>query len=381
MKIGPIDMMRNPERQGMRGFLGARQALITCLFVGAVIPIAAQSGAKNGEWTTYGGDLGNTRYSPLAQITAENFNKLEVAWRFKTDSLGPRPEYQYESTPLVVHGILYTTGGSRRAAVAMDAGTGELLWVHSENEGERGRNAPRQLSGRGLAYWTDGREERIIYVTPGYRMVALNAKNGQLITSFGTNGIVDLKLDDDQEMDLVTAEVGLHAAPVVSGNVVIIGAAHKTGGAPVSMRHVKGYVRGFDVRTGKRLWIFHTIPQAGEFGIDTGKTTHGRYTGNTGVWAQSLAWMKNWVWHTFPWSCPPGTPMEDIVPETACSAKAWSPSMLKTGKKQVALSTCSPRPLGHGYSAARRFSSDITINGRTVKAAARNPRSNLSSMC
>ena len=89
MKIGPIDMMRNPERQGMRGFLGARQALITCLFVGAVIPIAAQSGAKNGEWTTYGGDLGNTRYSPLAQITAENFNKLEVAWRFKTDSLGP----------------------------------------------------------------------------------------------------------------------------------------------------------------------------------------------------------------------------------------------------------------------------------------------------
>src|SRR5436309_14852057 len=166
-----------------------------------LLPLAAQSGAKNGEWRTYGGDLGHTRYSPLDQINAGNFNRLEVAWRFKTDALGPRPEYQYEATPLMVHGRLYTTAGSRRAVVALDAATGEMLWMHSENEGARGEAAPRQLSGRGLAYWTDGKEERILYVTPGYRLIALDAKTGVPIPGFGNGGALDLKLDDDQEID------------------------------------------------------------------------------------------------------------------------------------------------------------------------------------
>src|ERR1700688_3660039 len=112
----------------------------------ATIPVSAQSGAKNGEWRTYGGDLGGTRYSPLDQINAGNFDKLEIAWRFKTDYLGTRPEFQYEATPLMVKGVLYSTGGSRRAAFALDAATGELLWTHGEREGERGTNAPRQLS-------------------------------------------------------------------------------------------------------------------------------------------------------------------------------------------------------------------------------------------
>src|SRR5579859_3244620 len=94
----------------------------------------AQTGTKGGEWRTYGGDLGSTRYAPLAQINASNFNSLEVAWRFKTESLGPRPEYQFESTPLMVKGRIYTTAGSRRAVVCVDAQTGELYWVHSEVE-------------------------------------------------------------------------------------------------------------------------------------------------------------------------------------------------------------------------------------------------------
>ena len=141
-------------------------------------PVRGQMGAVKGEWPTYGGDVGNTRYSPLDQINAQNFSKLEVAWRFKTDNLGPRPEFNLESTPLMVNGVLYSTAGTRRAVVALDAATGELLWMHSENEGARGEAAPRQLSGRGLAYWTDGKEERILYVTPGYRLIALDAKTG-----------------------------------------------------------------------------------------------------------------------------------------------------------------------------------------------------------
>src|SRR5262249_52946194 len=247
---------------------------------------SAQSGAKNAEWPTYGGDLGNTHYSPLDQINASNFNKLTVAWTFKTDNLGPRPEYQFEGTPLMVKGVLYSTAGTRRAVVAIDAATGELMWTHSEREGARGSNAPRQLSGRGLAYWTDGREERILYVTPGYRLIALNAKTGAPIPSFGKDGVVDLKLDDDQEIDLITGEVGLHATPVIAKDVVIVGAAHKSGGVPKSKTNVKGYVRGFDVRTGKRLWIFHTIPLPNEYGAETWENNSAAYTGNTGVWGQ-----------------------------------------------------------------------------------------------
>src|SRR5881397_3368546 len=177
--------------------------------------VRGQSAAKIGEWPTYGGDLANTRYSPLDQINKANFNKLEVAWRFKTDALGPRPEYNFEGTPLMVDGIVYSTAGTRRAVVALDAGTGELLWMHSENEGKRGAAAPRQLSGRGLAYWTDGWEQRILYVTPGYQMIALDAKTGAPAAGFGRNGIVDLKEEDDQPIDLEKGEMGLHATPTI----------------------------------------------------------------------------------------------------------------------------------------------------------------------
>jgi quinoprotein glucose dehydrogenase len=259
---------------------------VVCVVSCAAVTLVGQTGASNGEWRTYGGDLGHTRYAPLDQINAANFNKIEVAWRFKTDSLGPRPEYQLEGTPLMVGGLVYSTAGTRRAVVALDAGTGELRWMHSEVEGPRGANAPRQFSGRGLAYWSDGRESRILYVTPGYRLVALDAKTGAVVSSFGVNGIVDLKKDDDQEIDLITGEVGLHATPIVAKDVVIVGAAHRSGGVPRGRSNVKGYVRGFDVRTGKRLWIFHTIPSPGEFGNDTWEKDSWTYTGNAGVWAQ-----------------------------------------------------------------------------------------------
>ena len=258
------------------------------LLLAALLPLLlhGQTGAKNGEWPTYGGDLGNTRYSPLGQINASNFNKLKIAWTFKTDNLGPFPEYKFESTPLMVNGVLYTTAGSRRAVVALDPGTGEMLWMHSEHEGARGEAAPRQLSGRGLAYWSDGAEERILYVTPGYRLIALNAKTGTPVTTFGDGGVVDLRLNDDQTMDPINADIGFQAAPVVAGNTIVVGAAHLAGEEPKSRANVKGYVRGFDARTGRRLWIFHTIPQKGEFGRDTWEGDSADYTGNTGVWTQ-----------------------------------------------------------------------------------------------
>jgi quinoprotein glucose dehydrogenase len=268
------------------GFLRYCPAAVLLAAVVLGTSVAAQQGAPDGEWPTYGGDLGHTRYAALDQIRGDNFASLQVAWRFKTDNLGPRPEFNFQSTPLMVKGRLYSTAGTRRSVVALDATTGELLWVHALHEGERGQRAPRQLSGRGLSYWTDGKEERILYVTPGYRLVALDASSGQRVPAFGTNGIVDLKRDFDQIVDPETAAVGLHSTPMIANDVVIVGAAFETGANPKSSRNVKGYVRGFDVRTGRRLWAFHTIPGPQEFGNHTWGGDSWAYTGNTGVWAQ-----------------------------------------------------------------------------------------------
>jgi quinoprotein glucose dehydrogenase len=248
-----------------------------------------RSRTKPGEWTTYGGDLASTRYSPLDQITKDNFGKLEIAWRLKTESLGPRAEFNFQATPLMVDGVVYTVAGSRRAVVALDAATGEMLWMHSEREGKRGESAPRQLSGRGLAYWAGGPGDnggRIVYVTPGYRMIALDAKTGVPVPGFGVNGVVDLKMDDDQPVDSTTGDIGLHATPVIAKDVIVVGAAHLEGSGPKSKTHEKGYVRGYDARSGKRLWIFHTIPSPGEFGNETWLRDSWAYTGNAGVWAQ-----------------------------------------------------------------------------------------------
>jgi quinoprotein glucose dehydrogenase len=259
--------------------------LSSVLFVGFA---GAQQGAPAGEWPSYGGDLGHTRYSALDQINASNFSELEVAWAFDAANFGPTPEYRFQSTPLMVNGKIYTTAGSRRAVVSLDAETGEILWMYSLDEGERGEYAPRQLSGRGLAYWEDDStgEEQIIYVTPGYQMIALHAATGVRVASFGEGGTVDLKQDADQQIDLVTGEIGLHSTPIIANDVVIVGAAHRTGGNPSSRENVKGYVRGFNVRTGERLWIFHTIPLPGEYGNESWLNESSSYTGNTGVWAQ-----------------------------------------------------------------------------------------------
>jgi len=260
--------------------------LIPTLTILALSPALDAADTSGGEWHTYGGDLANTRYAPHGQIDAANFSELEIAWQFKTDAFGPTPELRFQSTPLMVDGIVYSTVGSRRAVVALDAATGELLWMHRENEGERGAAAPRRLSGRGLAYWSDGEDARIIYVTPGYRMLSLDAATGMPVSGFGENGVADLKLEADQDMDLVTGEMGLHATPIVTDDVIIVGAAHLTGSAPVSRRNEKGYIRGYDSRTGERLWIFHTIPLPDEAGADTWEGDSASYTGNTGVWSQ-----------------------------------------------------------------------------------------------
>ena len=355
-------------RQRMYAWTAALASLVVVI-AGTSVILSGQTGAKNGEWRTYGGDVGNTRYSPLDQINASNFKNLEVAWRFKTDSLGPRPEFQFEGTPLMVGGVVYSTGGTRRAVVALDAATGEMLWMHAEREGPRGASAPRQLSGRGLAYWSDGaNDSRILYVTPGYRLIALNAKTGVPVVGFGDNGVVDLKKDDDQEIDLVTGEVGLHSTPLVAREVVIVGAAHRSGGVPRSRMNVKGYVRGFDVRTGKRLWIFHTIPGLREFGNDTWEHDSWSYTGNAGVWGQisvdeelGLAYL--------PVELPTGDYYGGHRPGNGLFGESLVAVDLRTGQRKWHYQL-----VHHGIwdfdIPCAPILVDITVNGRAVKAVA-----------
>ena len=272
-----------------RSYRVTPRLLLPFVLLCTTVGVPAQEGTLNREWRTYGGDLASTRYSSVDQIDRDNFDKLEIAWRLKTDNFGSMRELNFQSTPLMVGGVLFTTAGSRRAVVAVDAQTGELLWMHRIDEGERGEAAPRRLSGRGLAYWDDGRSGQIFYVTPGYQLIALDAATGRRVVGFGTDGIVDLKQGLDQEVDPITGEVGLHAAPIVADGIVIVGAAHRPGSVPAAKENVKGYVRGFDARTGERRWIFHTIPQGDEFGNDTWLNGSWRYTGNTGMWGQASA--------------------------------------------------------------------------------------------
>jgi glucose dehydrogenase len=341
-----------------------RVVVILCVCLSA----AAQTGAKGGEWPTYGGDLANTRYSPLDQINAANFNHLQIAWRFKTENFGSEPEYKFESTPLMVNGVLYSTAGSRRAVVALDPATGELLWMHAEHEGARGAAAPRKLSGRGLAYWTDGKQERILYVTQGYRLIALDARTGTPVPTFGKDGVVDLKLNDDQEMDLVKADIGLNATPIVSGNTIIVGAAHSTGGMPASKTNVKGYVRGFDARTGERLWIFHTIPRKGEFGYGTWENGSAEYTGNTGVWTQ-ISVDEDLGMVYLPVESPTGDSYGGYRPGRALFAESLVAVDLKTGQRKWHYQLVHHGVWDFDIPCAPVLV-NITVNGKPVKAVA-----------
>jgi quinoprotein glucose dehydrogenase len=322
------------------------------------------------QWTTYGANLASHRYSPADQINKDNFSKLEIAWRLKTDFLGPRPDTLYSATPLLVDRILYTTAGTRRAVIALNPATGEMIWMHGEDEGVRGQNAIRNGAGRGVAYWADakGADRRILYVTPGYRLKALDAKNGHLITSFGTNGAVDLKLEADQEIDLNTGEMGLNATPLVVGDVVVVGVAHRPGGSPRTLRNAKGSVRGYDVRTGKRLWIFHTIPRAGEFGYDTWLENSADVNGNTGVWAQMSADPELGLVYV-PVEMPTGDYYGGHRPGDNLFADSLVALDYRTGKRKWHYQTVHHDVWDWDLACAPMLF-DMTVNGKTVKAIA-----------
>lgn len=240
-------------------------------------------------WSHFNGDPGSTRYSPLDQITAENFSDLEIAWQFDTANFGPITEGQSVTSPLMVNGVLYATAGITRNVVALDAASGQLLWLWRPQEGQRFALAPRKGSGKSLAYWSDGIREIIFTVTPGYYLVALNARTGLPVDSFGAGGWVDLQQGLRLGPGREDLDIGLSFPPLVVDDVVVVGASHLVSVRPPSAANVKGDVRGFDAKTGALLWTFHTIPEPDEFGAETWLGNSAEYTGNTGVWTHMSA--------------------------------------------------------------------------------------------
>jgi len=344
-------------------------ALSAGVMAGIALAAAAEDGA-NVEWPTYAGNWDASKYRPLDQINASNFNQLEVVWRFKTDHIGNRPEFKLEGTPLEIGGVIYATAGSRRGVIALDAGSGELLWVHGEHEGARGAAAPRQLSGRGLAYWSDGKEARVLYVTPGYFLIALDAKTGQRVSSFGDNGAVDLKADDDQkiEPDLITGEIGWQSAPTIIGDRVLIGSAFREGFTPTSYRNNKGSARAFDVRTGRKLWEFHTIPQKGEPGYETWLNGSAEYSGNTGVWTEITADQQLGLAYL-----PVESPTSDFYggkrPGNGLYGNSLVAVDLDTGKVKWYYQLIHHEIWDYDIASAPLLM-DITVNGKPIKAVA-----------
>lgn len=244
------------------------------------------SAGKLGEWITWGGDAEQTRYSALDQINAGNVGRLEVAWTWKGQPLPNRPDFNWKATPIYVNGTLYVpTGGSKVAA--LDPETGETRWMFTPDPVRVGTR-PFSGSSRAVSYWTDGTKKRILHNSIDGRLFSIDADTGQLDPAFGAGGMVDLKkellaADDPRKV----SDLGSTGPGIVVGDVIVVQVITEDG--PANKEQIPGNLRGYDIRTGKRLWTFNTIPRPGEFGHDTWKDDSWKYTGNASVWSMMSA--------------------------------------------------------------------------------------------
>jgi len=255
--------------------------------LGLVTGVIAQQGTpQTAEWRRGGGSDGrNNRYSPLDQINPNNVRNLKIAWAWRSDNIGSAPEYKNETTPIYAGGVLYFTAGDRRSVIAADPATGETLWMWRMDEGARATGVRK--NSRGVAWWSDGPESRILVVTQGYQLVSLDAKTGHQDLQFGVEGIVDLtkEVEKDSNFNLDVGHLMNTSPPLVTGDIVIIPTSLENARVPKSQKYPKGDIMAFNVRTGKRVWVFHTIPRKGEFGEDTWENNSNVFSGHTGAWA------------------------------------------------------------------------------------------------
>lgn len=343
-----------------------RFLLITGLLVTS---ISAQMKNANGEWRYYGGDSGSTKYSPLDQINKDNVANLKVAWTWDSPDLLLQKEnrmlmsFAHEATPLMVGGTLYTSTSLSQVA-AIDAQTGETIWVFNPEAHKTGRPTNLGFLHRGVAYWTDGKQERIFIGTGDAYLWAVDAKTGKAVPDFGESGKVNLTKAIPYAQN--ARNYAVSSPPVVCRDVVMVGSSISDG--PATKEMPRGDIQAFDARTGKPAWIFHSVPQAGEYGNDSWENESWKYTGNTNVWTlMSTDEEPGYVYLPF------GTPTNDWYGGHRLGNNLFAESLVcldvKTGKRIWHYQTVRHGLWDYDLPAAPVLC-DIKVGGRTIKAVA-----------
>ena len=359
-----------------------RTGQLVGLVVALVVSMMPRGAADTrGEWPVYAADTASTKYSPLDQITRDNVKHLRIAWRQsatpvevrqgRTDAPVP---VSYEHTPLMVGGLLYMSTGYGTVA-ALDPTTGKVVWFDAPLErtaqsgGEGQQQSGRGSAKRGVTYWTDGQDARIIAIT-GQSLVALNAKTGERYADFGVGGTVDLTKGYDRPAD----GFSWGSPPVVVRDVIVIGGL----GGPVGdaydefvLARKEGSpagVRGYDVRTGALLWTFHTIPRVGKFGHNTWLYESSKYSGDANVWGLMSA--DEELGYVY---LPIGTATGDYYGGARPGENLFAESLVcldaKTGKRIWHFQAVHHGLWDYDFNSVPNLL-DITVNGRKIKAVA-----------
>ena len=269
--------------------VGAVAVVVGCAQVGSSVSRAPSWNSltpKAGEWLTWGADPGNSRYSALDQIDKSNASQLRAIWRWQAEPLPGGPDTNWKATPLHIDGVLYTpTGGSKVAAI--DPATGKTLWMFTPDPIRVGTR-PFTGSSRAVSYWTDGTKKRILHNSIDGRLFSIDAATGKLDPAFGNGGVINLNEnllapDDSRKQD----DMGSTGPGIVVGDVIVVQLIGND--TPRRNEGTPGYIRGYDIRTGKMLWKFHTIPRAGEFGVETWEDESWRNSGAASVWSMMAA--------------------------------------------------------------------------------------------
>jgi quinoprotein glucose dehydrogenase len=345
--------------------------LINCLLATVIIStqIFAQQGAKKGEWRFYGGDNGGTKYSSLDLINRENAGKLKIAWTWESPDLALQKEnrmltsFAYETTPLMVGGVLYASTSLSQLA-AVNAVTGQTIWVFNPESYKAGRPTNLGYVHRGVAYWTDGKQERLFIATADAYLWAIDAKTGRAVASFGEDGKINLARAIPLAQN--ARNYAVTSPPVICRDVVAVGSSISDG--PSSKEMPRGDIQGFDVRTGKPLWIFHSVPQAGEYGVESWENESWKYAGNTNVWTLMSADEElGYIYLPF------GTPTNDWYGGHRLGDNLFGESLVcldaKTGKRVWHFQTAHHGLWDYDLPAAPVLC-DIMVGGRRIKAVA-----------
>ena len=390
--------------------IGRKLALIGCIVAAtglSVVPAAAQYGATNGEWRSYGGDVGSTKYSPLDQITKDNFEDLEIAWRWRsvdthlakregggswlglaqqvfealaqedperweTDLYSPRPGTSLLiATPLMIDGILYLSTPLYQAA-AVDARTGQTLWVYDPKAYESGTPAVVPWRHRGVAYWSNGDNARIVWATGDGFLIAVDAKTGRPAADFGDGGRVDLMagipraVRGERTVQNLLA-LSSQSPPLVLRDTVLVGSSMTD--SVMTKEMPPGWVRAYDIKTGQHKWDFHIIPQsADEFGADTWLNDSWRYSGAANVWSMMSG--DEELGYAY---LPTGTPTGDYYGGHRLGDNLFAESLIcvdiETGQRVWHFQAVHHGLWDYDFASAPNLI-DIVVDGRPIKAVA-----------